>query len=437
VLLAEALVVLALVVANGLLAMAEAAFMAARTERLRERAAAGDAGARAALAFKEEPTRFLSTVQVGITLVGVLAGAVGGTTLAGPLAALLAGIPVLGAYARPVAFAAVVGAVSYLSLVAGELAPKRLALSDPERVAAGAARPLAALAAALGPVNALLTVSTGLLLRALPIRLGAERPPSEEEVRALLAQATRAGVFHAAEERLVHAVFALGDRRVDELMTPRPRVVWVDVGDTPAEQRRRARESGHDYFPVCRGGLDDVRGVVAAADLWPDGAVTGGAGPERLRPAVFVPEHLRALDALEEFRRAGAHLLLVVDEHGTVVGLVTLTDVLEAIVGPVPGVGRPGEAAPVRREDGSWLLDGATPLVELRRTLGAPGVGAEAASYLTLGGLVQRALDRVPATGDRVESGGWRFEVVDMDGRRVDRVLATPVGAGDGSAAAA
>jgi putative hemolysin len=436
-LLVEVLVILAFVVTNGLLAMSEAAFVAARKERLRQLADGGDAGGRAALAFKEEPVRFLSTVQVGITLVGVLAGAVGGTTFAAPLAGLLAGVPVLGAYAYPVAFAVVVVAVSYLSLVAGELAPKRLALSDPERVVALVARPLSALAVALTPVNALLTASTALLLRLLPVRVDDERPPNEEEVRDLLAQATRAGVFHAAEERLVQAVFALGDRRVAGLMTPRSKIVWVDADAPPAAQQRRARESGHDYFPVCRGGLDGVRGVVAAAELWRAGAPGGAEEAQRLRPAAFVPEHLRALDALEEFKRAGAHLLLVDDEHGALVGLLTLTDVLQAIVGEVPGAGAAAEAAPVRRGDGSWLLDGATPLAELRRRLEAPRLGEDDGPHDTLGGLVRRALGRLPMTGDRFEAGGWRFEVVDMDGQRVDRVLASPTrGDGDRSVAA-
>jgi putative hemolysin len=380
------------------------------------------------LELAQDPGAFLSTVQIGITLVGILAGAFGGARLAAPLADALRPLPGVGLYCETLSLGLVVGGIAYLSLILGKLVPKQLALTNPERVAAVLAGPMRLVSRLASPAVRLLSLSTAAVLRLFRVRPVPEPPVTEGEVRHLMEQGTQAGVFEAAEHEMVRGVFRLGDRRIGALMTPRTAIVWLDLDDPPEEQRRRVTESVHSWLPVGRGELDDLVGVARAKDLLAP-LLTGQ--PEALeafiRPPVVVPESLPALGLLERFRQAGLHLALVVDEYGGIQGLVTPIDLLEALVGDLPDADSPAEPAAVRREDGSWLVDGMLPADELKELLpigGLPGEGTGA--YQTVSGLLMHQLGRVPATGNQFAWGGFRFEVVDMDGHRVDKVLVTP-----------
>lgn len=426
----EILVVVALTVLNGLFAMSETAMVSSRRARLRERAGGGSPGARAALELAEDPNRFLSTVQIGISLIGVLAGAFGGAAIAEPLAETLRGVPVVAPYAQPVAFALVVGAITYLSLIIGELVPKRLALGAPEAVASFVARPMRLLSNLAAPVVWFLGASTNAVLRLLRVRPSDEAPVSEQEVEILLEEGARAGIFEDEERDLARRALRLDDTPVRELMTPRPAIVWLDADDPPEEHLRRIVESRHSWFPVARGDLDGLIGLASAKDRWARNALTGAAGGAdllgSLKTPPVIPEGAPATRALEAFKSSGLPIAIVADERGNVEGLVTPSDVLEALVGAADG---PGTDTPmiVPRADGSLLVDGLLSADRLKERLGLDRLPREdEEDYQTVGGLMMAGLERVPATGDLFEWEGWRLEVADMDGNRVDKVLATP-----------
>lgn len=425
----EALFILLLVLANGLFAMSEAALISARSARLQEMAEDGSSRARAALDLLEDPNLFLSTVQIGITLVGVLAGAFGGATIAVPLAGIIGEVPALAPYARVVSVGVVVVIIAYLSLILGELVPKRLALGNPERIASTVARPMRLLSRLAAPVIGFLGFSTDAVLRILRVLPGEEPPVTEAEISILIEQGTRAGVFEETERDIVERVFQLGDLRVTALMTPRPEVAWLDLESPPEENRRRMRESTYSRFPVCRGRLDEVVGVVRAKDLLIQHLDEAGLDLTKdLQDPLFVPESMYAFRVLEAFRRTGQHIALVIDEHGELEGVITLNDVLEALVGVLPSLDEPaGDSEAVRREDGSWLLDGAMPVNRFKEILGVKELpGEHTAGYQTLAGFIMTRLGRLPAVADRFEWEGITFEVADMDGYRVDKVLVTP-----------
>ncbi len=424
----DVLIVILLILANGFFSMAEFALISARTARLQKRAAGGDAGAAAALELAGNPTKFLSTVQIGITVIGILAGAFGGATLAGPLAEVLAGIPLVAPYSGPLAVAAVVIVITYLTLVIGELVPKRVAMSNAERVASFVARPMRLLSLAAAPLVRVLAASTEAVLRAFGVRQPPGPEVTEEDIRVLIGQATRAGIFQEAEQDMVESVFRLGDRRVSVLMTPRPDVVAVDVEDPLEENWRKMVESRHIYFPVYREHLDNLLGIVSVPNLW--ARMIAGEPPElakAIEPAPIVPESARALAVLDEFKASGARIALVTDEYGSIEGLVTVHDIMEAIVGGIPSAEHPPEKPAVLREDGSWLLDGMLPIDEFHDLLNVGALpGEERGYYQTLGGFVMMYLERTPEAGDRFTWNDLRFEVLDMDGHRVDKVLVTP-----------
>jgi putative hemolysin len=422
-------VIVVLTLLNGLFAMSETALVSSRKAQLRQRAEAGDKGARAALELADSPTQFLSTVQIGISLIGVLAGAFGGAALAGPLAEALRAVPPLAPYAGPLAFGAVVVAITYLSLIVGELVPKRLALNGPETVVSRVAGPMRLLSAVTSPAVWFLSASTEGVLGLLGVRQAGADPVSEQEVEILMEEGARAGVFEEEERDLVARALRLDDRPVRELMTPRPSVVWLDADDPPAEVLRLARESRHSYLPVARGSLDNLLGLASVKDNWARGPAEHPAELlGALRRPALVPEGAPATRALEAFKGSGLPLAVVIDERGHTEGVVTLTDVLEALVGEVPDADGPATESMVRREDGSWLVDGLLAAEELEERLGLDERlrGQGAAGYQTVGGLVMEALGRVPAAGDRFELGGRSFEVLDMDGWRVDKVLVSP-----------
>ena len=425
----EILILALLILINGLFAMAEIAVVSARKTRLQQQAQEGDKKAQAALELANAPNQFLATVQIGITLVGIMAGAFGGATIAEELAGVLEQVPLLAPYSEAIGVAVVVLVITYLSLVAGELVPKRLGLNNAERVAARLAPFMRTLSRLASPLVRLLSLSTDLAMRLLGVRPEQETPVSEEEIKLLLQQGTRAGVFEAAEQEMVEQVFRLTDATVKVLMIPRPDVVWLNLDDPVEETRRIVATGGHSRFPAARGDLDHVLGLVYAKDLLAKGLDGRPFDLEAtLRPALFLPESITVLEAVEQLKRNHTDAALVIDEYGGFEGLLTVADILQAIVGDISVPGEVVESGAVQREDGSWLLDGMLPVDEVRELLGIDSLPHEGSLYQTLGGLVLLCLGRIPSTGDQFQCCGWQFEVVDMDSRRVDKVLAIPQG---------
>jgi putative hemolysin len=426
----EVSVVVLLILLNGIFAMSEIAVVSARKTRLRQWAEEGNAKARAALELANNPNQFLATIQIGITLVGILAGAFGGATIAKELTVILNDISWLAPYSHPLSLALVVGVIAYLSLIVGELVPKRLALNNPERLAMAIAAPMQVLSRVAYPAVHLLGLSTELLLRALGMRPSTEPLVTEEEIRALIEQGTQAGMFEEAEQEMVERVFRLGDRRVSAVMTPRTEIVWLDREASALEIRRTITESAHSRFLVADGSLDNVLGVVHAKDLLAHILGEQVVNLEAtLQQPLYVPESMRALKVLELFKQSGTHIALVIDEYGGIQGLVTPNDILEAIVGDLPEAGEQVEPLAVQRDDGSWLLDGMLPVDEFKDLFDLGELpGEDQGIYQTLAGFVVMQLGRIPAATDYFVWEGLKIEVVDMDGNRVDKVLVTPTG---------
>ena len=420
------LLILFLVLLNGFFAMSEMAVIASRRARLSARAARGDHRARRVLQIAERPSRFLSTVQVGITLVGILAGAIGGATVGERLAELFGQVSLLAPVADAAGFAVVVIVTTYLSLILGELVPKQIALSHPERIASRVAGPMRTLSALAAPVVSLLEGSTNLVMRATGLRRVGSDHVSEEEVRTLIAEGTKAGVFEPAEKDMMIAVMRLADRPARAFMTPRPDIAWLDLDDSPEETRRKLLGSKFSRLPVAKGSLDEVVGVIQRTDLL-DRYLEGKPLKltEAVRQAPVVHDAAPALKVLQALKQSAVHLALVVDEYGALEGLVTATDVLEAIVGEFREQGV--EPALVhRREDGSWLMDGGLSTHQVQDTLGLTDFPTDR-GFHTLAGFVLAELEHVPRPGEHFEWGGYRFEVVDMDGRRIDKVLVSRI----------
>jgi putative hemolysin len=424
----DILLLVALIVLNGVFAMSEIAVVSSRRARLMQMAEAGNKGAQHALALASEPTRFLSSVQVGITSIGILNGAIGEGAIAGRLRTTLEQVPALAAHAEAISLGVMVVVLTYVSLIVGELVPKRLALTHPEAVASVIARPMAILARVVRPIIALLSVSTDSVLRLFGVRQVKQPGVTVDEIRVMLEQGAEEGVFGAGEHELVSNVLNLDDRHVGAVLTPRSDVVYLDRDDSADTIRAKLREQHHTVLPLCDGGLEKVLGFVRSTTVLD--RMLDASSPDLTgltEPALFVPETMTVMKLLEQFKRTHLPVALVVDEFGGVEGLVSLTDVIASIVGDLPT--EPGEEPSiVRREDGSWLFDGAVDLDTALRTLDAEGIlsDEERHHYHTLGGLAMLALGRVPRTGDVFERGDYRFEVMDMDGNRVDRILAMP-----------
>ena len=418
----ELLVVAFLIVLNGFFAMSELAVMSSRRVRLEHLADENVRGAGAALRLLEEPTRFLSTVQVGITLVGVFAGAFSGATLAGPLATVFEGT--LGSSAYPVALAVVVVGITYLSLVVGELVPKRIAFSNPERVAAFVAPFMTRLSVAGAPIVWLLGVSTEALVKVLRIPERRESEVTEDEVRRMIAEGARTGVFHAAERDMIDGVLRLADRSVRSVMTPRVEIDWIDLDDPPETIREEIAESGHSRYPAGRKGLDEIEGIVHTKHLLDQFARTGRFDvAQSLRQPLIVHEATPVLQLLEMFRENPVHMAIVVDEYGVLEGIVSPTDILTAIAGELPeDLTDLDEESAVQRGDGSWLMDGMIGIHEAERLLERKDMRGDE-DFETLAGFVLAHLGHIPQTGESFEWDGLRFEIVDMDGRRIDRVM--------------
>lgn len=427
----DILLLLILILLNGIFAMSEIAIVSSRRARLVQMADGGSAGARHALALAAEPTRFLSSVQVGITSIGIMNGAIGEGAIAGSIRVALEGIPSLAPYAPGLSLAIMVVLLTYVSLILGELVPKRLALTHPEKVAAVIARPMEILATVGRPIVRILSLSTDGILRLFGIRQEKQPGVTVEEIRVMLEQGAEEGVFLETEHQMVSNVLNLDERHVGAVLTPRAEVVYLDLQDAPELTRQKLREEAHSVLPVCEGGLDHVIGFVRSKTVLEE--LLGGHTLDLralAEPPLFVPETMTLMKLLEGFKRAHLPVALVVDEFGSVEGLVSLMDVISSIVGDLPHNGD-GEPMVLQRDDGSWLMDGGLDLDALIRTLGAQDLltPEDRQHYHTLGGFAMLVLGQVPKTGDRFERGGFTFEIVDMDANRVDKVLVVPIAA--------
>ena len=425
----EFLFLLLLILVNGLFAMSEMAVVSSRKTRLQQWADEGKSGAGVALELAAEPGHFLSAVQVGITLIGILSGAFGEATIATGISDRIAQVPSLAPHAETIALAVVVLGITFLSLILGELAPKRFALRNPEGIAVMIARPMRLLAKAAHPLVWFLSFTTESVLKLLGSRPVSAPPVTEEEIKVMMEQGAEAGVFEQEEQQFVANVFRLDRLKVGAIMTPRADVVYLDVEDSSDDIQRKILDSSHSVMPVCRGGIINVLGIVHAKDLLRR-SLSGESFDllSLLTSPLFIPENATAMKLLEMCKKSGRHVAFVVDEYGDVQGLVSINDVLESIVGDIPSEGEPAEALAVRREDGSWLLDGMLPVDKFRELFPEMGLPEEeSGTYHTLSGFILMRLGRIPAVADHFSWHGWRFEVVDMDGKRIDKVLAAPV----------
>ncbi|MBX3061446.1 MAG: HlyC/CorC family transporter [Anaerolineae bacterium] len=410
--------------------MSEAALIAARKIRLQQRADSGDEGARVALELASNPNAFLATVQIFITLLGTFLGAFSGTTLAKPLAELLNTIPVLSPYSESISLAVVVLLVTYVTLIIGELVPKAIALSAPENVAVLTARPMRVLSRIAYPVVVLLDFSSKIVMRLLGIKETSDATVTEAEVKGMIALGTQTGEFQKIEQHMVERVFRLGDLHVAALMTPRTEIVWLNVDDDQETTRSIVVKHGFARYPVAQDSLDNVLGLVRAKDLL-NRALSGQPLDLRaeLETPLYIPETMSAFKILDELRKAASHTALVIDEYGGLQGLVTLNDLLGELVGDalLPNDGS-AEPQVIRRDDGSLLLDGMLTVDYLKEVLALRQLpGEETGDYQTLGGFVMTQLGRIPVSADHFELENFRFEVMDMDGHRVDKVLVAPI----------
>ncbi|MFM8425779.1 MAG: hemolysin family protein [Chloroflexota bacterium] len=417
----EIITILLLIVINGLLAMSEAALVASRKARLQQQAGEGNKASALAVKLIEDPNIFLSAVQIGITLIGVLSGAVGGATISKALAVLLLNVPYIGPYSETISLALVVLVITILTIWLGELVPKRLGINSPERIAQIVAGPMLFISRVFSPLIKMMSGATNFVLKIFGVNPSVEPPITEEELQLLIDQGTQAGVFEEAEQDMVEGIFRLGDTRVYSVMTPRTEVVWLDVSDSTEEILEKMSGSPYSRFPLRQDSLETILGIVKSRDLLVSILSQKQINLKELaKPAYFIPETMLASRALEVLKKNNAEMLLVVDEFGGVQGLLTINDILEEIVGVMEG----DEPQATQRQDGSWLLDGMLEVDEFKEIFNLNELPHET-EYETLSGFIMTSLGRLPQTADHFEWNNLRFEVVDMDGRRVDKVLVT------------
>lgn len=426
----EAGIVLLLLILNGLFAMSELAIVSAKKMRLQQWSLEGNKKAERALELANSPTDFLSTVQIGITTVGILSGAFGGATLAEHLEDYLVdNVPALGGYEAIVSVAIVVVIITYLSIIIGELVPKRVALRSPEKIAVAVSTPMKWLSRVGSPIVRLLSFSTESVLRVLGVSKALSEPPvTEEDIKSLFEQGTQAGVFEKQEQDIMEKVLVFGDKKVNSLMTPRPDLVWLDLEDDFETNMEKVRSAPHSYFPVTRGGLDNLLGTIHVKDLFLRDKGAPFDLSKKLQPPVYIPETNDALEVLEAFKTSGAHIGFIIDEYGSIQGIVTLTDLLVAIVGDIPSRTHPEEKQIMKRDDGSYLIDGMLAIEEFKDLVKVEELPNEdRANFQTLAGFILSFLGRVPVPTDSFEWNGFKLEVVDMDGNRIDKVIVTPL----------
>ncbi|KAB0675813.1 hemolysin family protein [Aureimonas leprariae] len=422
-LLLNALIVFFLVILNGFFAMSELALVSAKRSRLQQLAEEGSRRARSALKLTEDPTAFLSTVQVGITLVGIIAGAYGGSVFSEPLAERLRPLPFIGASADILAFAIVIVAITYLSLIFGELVPKRYALKRAEAIAVFVAPVMQGLAKVGAPVVWLLSISTVAVSKLLGASTEESNMVTEEDVKAMIAEGTQSGVFEEKEREMLEGVLRIADRNVRSIMVPRPDADWLVAGDSADTILDEIRDAGHSRFPIMGKESDDIVGVVQAKDLLEQVRATGTIDLQAaIREPLFVNETMPILKLLERFRTANIHMAIVLDEYGSFEGIVTPTDILAAIGGSLPE-GENEDYAVTQRADGSWLIDAGLPIDVVERSIAGLKLPKER-DYETLAGFILDRLGHIPDVGEAVDWGDWRLEVVDLDGRRIDKILA-------------
>lgn len=425
----ELIIIFLFILMNGVFAMAEIAVLSAKKSRLQVLANEGSRNAQVALELAKSPGKFLSTVQTGITLVGIFAGAFGGATLAESLARQLQVIPFLAPYSGVISLVCVVSLITYLSLVVGELVPKRIALSNPEKIALLVARSLNRLSLMSGPIVSFLSMSTDFILKILGIKDGVAATISDEEIRTLFREGTLAGTFEIAEKEIVERTMRLSDKKVSALMTPRKEIAWIDVDSRFKTIRNVIASHSHSHFPVCRDSLDKVVGIIRTESLLVNFLVEEKIDLKKLmQKPLFIPESMDSLKVLDLFQKTGVHMALVSDEYGNTRGLISLTDLLEEIVGDIPTINEFDEEEIVKRDDGSFLVDGLVAIDELMEYFQMKKLpGQKTGMYHTVGGLATNMIGRIPKTGDSFEAAGYTFEVLDMDGNRVDKILLSAV----------
>jgi putative hemolysin len=420
----EVLLIFLLLLINGIFSMSELAVVSARRIRLQQQAEKGNRGARVALELAENPNNFLSTVQIGITLVGILAGAFGGATIAGILSEYIKSVPFIGPYAAGISFALVVAVITYFSIIIGELIPKSLALNSPEKIASIVSRPMKFVSSVSAPVVWLLSVPTAFVLKLFRVQASVEPPVTDEEIKGLIDVGTEAGVFEETEQDLMKSIIHLSDQRITSLMTPRTEIVWLDLSDPVEKIKEQLIECNFSRLPVADQQLDRIRGYVTAKTLLAyliehhELNLTAG-----LRQPLYVPETLTILELLEQFQEFQSHFALIVDEFGGIEGLVTMNDVMEAIVGELPS--NPfnvPEQSIIRQDDGSLIIDGRLPILEFKEELDLELPSNEQNTYQTLAGFVLTRLGKVPRKGDRFNWNKFEFEVLSMEGNRVEKV---------------
>lgn len=422
---AELVVIFVLVLLNGFFALSEMALVSSRRARLQARAEQGSRGARVAIALLEDSTAFLSSVQIGITLIGIITGVYSGATLAAHFDDVLAGWGVPMNYAVEIAFVLIVFSVTFVTLIFGELVPKRIALNNSESLAIAVAPVMRGFAKLMTPLVWLLRGAVELVLKLLPVSSASGQSVTEDDVRAMIAEGTRSGVFLASEKRLIEGVLALADRHVTTVMVPRQDVVWLDLEDPLPELWQVAKLSGHARFLVAHGSLDQLAGMVTLANL-SEALRRGHLDAEHdIEPALHVPDTLSVMQLLDQFQRSSNHLAVITDEYGEIEGVATPIDILKAIAGELPDIGSRERPEALQREDGGWLIDGHLPIDDLQRALGRRDMAS--GEYHTAAGFVLARLGRIPKVGEVLTWRELRFEVVDMDGRRIDKLMVTRV----------
>ncbi len=422
----EIAVVLFLILLNGFFAMSELAVVNSRRGRLEQLAAQGQSGARAALVLADDPKRFLACVQIGVTFTAIVAGTFSGATLAKRLQDFLLTYPVVAPYAKTVAIGIVVVTVTYLTLVVGELVPKHVALKDPEAIASRVARPLTLLTKAAAPLVSFLSGSTDFIVRLMGLRPGFERPVTEEEIHDLIEQGEKSGAIHATEREMIEGVLDLADRAIRTIMTPRLDILWVDLDDAKDATLRKLRECHHAQLLVSRGSIDEIAGVVSKQDLLDQYLGNGSLDLESaLHKPLIVHEGASILRTLDLFRKTPVHTAMIVDEYGSIQGIVTRTDLLEAVAGDLPNINAESEPKVERRDDGAFLIDATIPISEVADLVGLHSMPH--GDYLTLAGFVLSQLEHVAQADAQFTWGRWRFQIVDMSGHRIQKVLVRPV----------
>jgi putative hemolysin len=419
----EVLVILLLILLNGFFALSEMALVSAKRSRLQAAADQGRTGARSAIALLEDPTTLLSAIQIGITLITILTGLYSGATFAGRLSNWLAGYDVPPGYAENIAYGIVVLLVTFVSLIIGELVPKRVALLHAETLAVRVAPVMRLFATGTAPLVWLLRASVNAVLKILPLSAAPQAAVTEDDVRALVAEGTRAGVFLASERRLLEGVLALADRKVGSIMIPRQDVIWLDIEDPIDVLWQQAKSSGHARFLIAREKLDNLLGMITLANL--SEAVHRGTldADKDLEPPLHIPDSISVLQLLDQFQKSSTHLAVVTDEYGEIEGITTPIDILKAIAGELPELGSRERPEAVQRDNGSWLVDGHLPIEELQRRLNRRDmVGRD---YHTVAGFVLARLGRIPKAGDTLTWRDLKVEIMDMDGVRIDKILLT------------